>query len=127
MPRKKVDERIRALIENGVRTKTRSFLVIVGDRGKDQVVNLHYILSKTQVKARPSVLWCYNKELGFSTCVQWAAVAPPGYLLLCSRSQQGSRPLITTHEHEGRAHTRRGNGGAPFPPTPTALPSALQK
>jgi tRNA(Met) C34 N-acetyltransferase TmcA len=43
--------------------------VLVGDRGKDQVVNLHYILSKAQVKARPSVLWCYNKELGFSTCV----------------------------------------------------------
>lgn len=25
------------------------------------------ILSKSQVKARPSVLWCYKKELGFST------------------------------------------------------------
>lgn len=35
--------------------------------GKDQVVNLHYILSRAQVKARPSVLWCYKKELGFST------------------------------------------------------------
>jgi N-acetyltransferase 10 len=65
--RKKVDERIRTLIENGVRSRTRSFLVIVGDHGKDQVVNLHYILSKAAVKARPSVLWCYNKELGFST------------------------------------------------------------
>ncbi len=30
-------------------------------------MNLHYILSRTQVKARPSVLWCYKKELGFST------------------------------------------------------------
>ena len=30
-------------------------------------MNLHYILSKTQVKARPTVLWCYKKELGFST------------------------------------------------------------
>lgn len=67
--RKKVDERIRTLIENGVRSRQRSFLVIVGDHGKDQVVNLHYILSKATVKARPPVLWCYNKELGFSTCV----------------------------------------------------------
>lgn len=25
------------------------------------------MLSKTQVKARPSVLWCYHKDLGFST------------------------------------------------------------
>lgn len=41
--------------------------VIVGDRGKDQVVNLHYMLSKAAVKARPSVLWCYKNELGFSS------------------------------------------------------------
>ena len=34
-----------------------------------QVVNLHYLLSKAAVRARPSVLWCYKKELGFSTCV----------------------------------------------------------
>lgn len=69
MPKKKVDPRVRTLIENGVQSRTRSFFVLVGDRGKDQVVNLHYILSKAQVKSRPSVLWCYNKELGFSTCV----------------------------------------------------------
>lgn len=68
-PRKKVDSRVRTLIENGVKTHTRSFFVLVGDRGKDQVANLHYILTKAQVKARPSVLWCYSKELGFSTCV----------------------------------------------------------
>eukprot|EP00596_Hydrurales_sp_CCMP1899_P009732 CAMPEP_0119043946 /NCGR_PEP_ID=MMETSP1177-20130426/27152_1 /TAXON_ID=2985 /ORGANISM="Ochromonas sp, Strain CCMP1899" /LENGTH=1122 /DNA_ID=CAMNT_0007013131 /DNA_START=32 /DNA_END=3400 /DNA_ORIENTATION=- len=41
--------------------------VLVGDHGKDQVENLHKILSKTRVKANPSVLWCYKKELGFST------------------------------------------------------------
>ena len=69
MQRKKVDERVRTLIENGVKTRTRSLFVLVGDRGKDQVANLHYILAMAQVKARPSVLWCYSKELGFSTCV----------------------------------------------------------
>ena len=31
-----------------------------------QVVNLHYMLTKTAVKARPSVLWCYKKELYMS-------------------------------------------------------------
>lgn len=67
MPKKKVDSRVRTLIENGIRTNTRSLVVIVGDRGKDQVVNLHYMQSKLQIKARPTVLWCYNKELGFST------------------------------------------------------------
>jgi N-acetyltransferase 10 len=69
MPRKKVDARVRTIIENGVKSRTRTLLVLVGDRGKDQVVNLHYILSKAQVKARPRVLWCYQKELGFSTSV----------------------------------------------------------
>lgn len=38
-----------------------------GDHGRDQVVNLHYMLSKASVKARPSVLWCYKKELGFTS------------------------------------------------------------
>ncbi|KJE95863.1 N-acetyltransferase 10 [Capsaspora owczarzaki ATCC 30864] len=65
--RKKIDARIRTLIENGVQTSHRSFFVIVGDHGRDQVVNLHYMLSKTVVKTRPSVLWCYKKELGFSS------------------------------------------------------------
>eukprot|EP00033_Pygsuia_biforma_P002496 GCRY01002766.1.p1 GENE.GCRY01002766.1~~GCRY01002766.1.p1 ORF type:complete len:346 (-),score=55.94 GCRY01002766.1:4-921(-) len=65
--RKKVDSRVRTLIENGVKTKHRSFFVLVGDKGRDQVVNLHYMLSKAVVKSRPSVLWCYKKELGFSS------------------------------------------------------------
>ncbi len=86
MPRKKVDNRIRVLIENGVARRQRTMFVIVGDKGRDQVgtlgkwgnrwalirspslqvVILHHMLSKAQVKARPSVLWCYKKELGFS-------------------------------------------------------------
>lgn len=31
------------------------------------MVILHHMLSKATVKARPSVLWCYKKELGFSS------------------------------------------------------------
>ena len=67
MVKKKVDSRVRTLVENGVSLGHRSFFVLVGDKGRDQVVNLHYMLSKAQVKARPSVLWCYKKELGFTT------------------------------------------------------------
>ncbi|KAJ6667103.1 hypothetical protein lerEdw1_017081 [Lerista edwardsae] len=67
MQRKKVDNRIRILIENGVAERHRSLFVIVGDHSKDQVVILHHMLSKASVKARPSVLWCYKKELGFSS------------------------------------------------------------
>lgn len=64
---KKVDNRIRLLVENGVQGKHRTLYVIVGDRAKDQVVILHHMLSKAQVKARPTVLWCYKKELGFTS------------------------------------------------------------
>jgi len=64
--RKKVDSRVRTLVENGVKTRTRSMFVIVGDRGRDQVVNLHYMINKISQK-KPSVLWCYKKELGFSS------------------------------------------------------------
>uniref|UniRef100_A0A8C1T222 RNA cytidine acetyltransferase n=1 Tax=Cyprinus carpio TaxID=7962 RepID=A0A8C1T222_CYPCA len=65
--RKKVDNRIRVQIENGVAEHHRSMFVIVGDRGRDQVVVLHHMLSKATVRARPSVLWCYKKELSFSS------------------------------------------------------------
>ena len=65
MVRKKVDERIRILLENGAKKNHRSLIVLFGDNAKDQVVNLRYMLSKTQVKAPPSVSWCYLKDLGF--------------------------------------------------------------
>jgi len=65
--RKKIDNRIRVLIENGVAQGKRSMFVVVGDKARDQVVFLHHMLSKATVKARPSVLWCYKKELGFSS------------------------------------------------------------
>ncbi|XP_077974705.1 RNA cytidine acetyltransferase-like [Styela clava] len=67
MVRKKIDNRIRVLVENGVALKHRTMFVIVGDKGRDQVVILHHMLTKAAVRARPSVLWCYKKELGFST------------------------------------------------------------
>lgn len=35
--KKKIDARIRTLIENGVALKHRSLFVLIGDRGKDQV------------------------------------------------------------------------------------------
>ena len=67
MVKKKVDARVRALIESCVATNHRSVFVLLGDKSRDQVVNLHYMLSRAQVKARPSVLWCYKKDLGFTT------------------------------------------------------------
>ena len=45
----------------------RTLFALVGDKGRDQVVILHHMLSKAAVKARPTVLWTYKKELGFSS------------------------------------------------------------
>ena len=68
MVRKRVDERIRTLIERGVATGQRSMFVLIGDYGKDQVPNLFHIMSRTSVqKTRSKVLWLYKKELGFSS------------------------------------------------------------
>ncbi|XP_066585777.1 RNA cytidine acetyltransferase [Prorops nasuta] len=67
MVRRKIDNRIRVLIENGVNLGHRTMFAVVGDKARDQVVLLHHMLSKSVVKARPSVLWCYKKELGFSS------------------------------------------------------------
>ncbi|KAI9811366.1 MAG: killer toxin resistant protein [Pycnora praestabilis] len=48
--------------------KKRSFIVVVGDRAKDVIVNLHYIMSSVDVKQNKSVLWAYkNKLLGFTS------------------------------------------------------------
>ncbi|KAI0243522.1 N-acetyltransferase 10 [Massospora cicadina] len=67
MGKKALDPRIVTLIKNNVQTRHRSMFVIVGDKGKDQVVNLHWLLSQTRVASRPTVLWCYKKDLGFTS------------------------------------------------------------
>jgi tRNA(Met) C34 N-acetyltransferase TmcA len=44
--------------------------VVVGDRSKDVIVHLHYIMSSMDVKQNKSVLWAYkNKLLGFTRYV----------------------------------------------------------
>ncbi|CCL99539.1 uncharacterized protein FIBRA_01557 [Fibroporia radiculosa] len=65
--RKQLDPRLPILINNNVKKNHRSFIVLVGDKGRDQIVNLHFLLSQARVSARPSVLWCYKKELGFTS------------------------------------------------------------
>ncbi|KJA27939.1 hypothetical protein HYPSUDRAFT_34173 [Hypholoma sublateritium FD-334 SS-4] len=65
--RKQLDPRIPILINNNVKQTHRSFIVLVGDKARDQIVNLHFLLSQARVSARPSVLWCYKKELGFTS------------------------------------------------------------
>lgn len=38
MVKKKIDNRIRVMIENGVKLGHRTMFVIVGDKGRDQVI-----------------------------------------------------------------------------------------
>ncbi|EPE10482.1 nucleolar atpase [Ophiostoma piceae UAMH 11346] len=74
MSRKAVDARIPTLIRNGVQSKKRSIFVVVGDRAKDVIVHLHYIMSSMDVASgasasstsaakNKSVLWAYKKKL----------------------------------------------------------------
>ena len=68
MPRKAIDSRIPALIRNGIQEKKRSFIVVVGDRAKEVIVHLHYIMSSFDIKQNKSVLWAYKKDLiGFTS------------------------------------------------------------
>lgn len=62
------DSRIPTLIRNGLQEKKRSFFVVVGDRSKDAIVHLYYIMSSMDVRQNKSVLWAYkNKLLGFTS------------------------------------------------------------
>lgn len=67
--KKKIDERIITLISNSAVSNQRSVFVIVGDRPKEQIPNLHYILcekANLEKIRKPEILWCYKKELDLS-------------------------------------------------------------
>ena len=86
-----MDARIRTLVENCVKLRQRGMLVLIGDKGREQVVNLHYMLSKAQVKARPTVLWCYKKDLYLSRCV-CACMGPGGGAWVMTTPSSTSSP-----------------------------------
>ncbi|SGY81905.1 BQ5605_C009g05533 [Microbotryum silenes-dioicae] len=78
--RKPLDTRIPTLIANSLQTSHRSFFLLLGDRAKAhaQIVNLHFLLGQSiaglanptdaqKKNPRPNVLWCYKKELGFTS------------------------------------------------------------
>jgi N-acetyltransferase 10 len=69
--RKKVDPRVRGLVEECARRNHRSFFVMIGDNAKNQLVNLNVMMSKinegNQLAQKAPILWCYKKELGFSS------------------------------------------------------------
>ena len=64
---KKLDSRINNVILESVKNGHRGLVVVVGERARDQIVIIHHLLTKASVSKRPSVLWCYKKDLGFTT------------------------------------------------------------
>ncbi|KAI3405975.2 NAT10 [Candida oxycetoniae] len=68
MGKKAIDARIPTLIRNGVQEKQRSFFIIVGDKARNQLPNLHYLMMSADLKMNKSVLWAYKKKLlGFTS------------------------------------------------------------
>lgn len=68
MGKKAIDSRIPTLIRNGVQEKQRSFFFIVGDKARNQLPNLHYLMMSADLKMNKSVLWAYKKKLlGFTS------------------------------------------------------------
>lgn len=68
MVKKAIDSRIPTLIRNGVQEKQRSFFFIVGDKSRNQLPNLHYLMMSADLKMNKSVLWAYKKKLlGFTS------------------------------------------------------------
>lgn len=68
MGKKAIDSRIPSLIRNGVQEKERSFFFIVGDKARNQLPNLHYLMMSADLKMNKSVLWAYKKKLlGFTS------------------------------------------------------------
>lgn len=68
MGKKAIDSRIPALIRNGVQEKQRSFFIIVGDKARNQIPNLHYLMMSADLKMNKLVMWAYKKKLlGFTS------------------------------------------------------------
>jgi len=65
--KQKVDNRIKTLIENGIKTGERTLMLIVGSKASEQVMNLYYMYTKAANKSKDNVLWCYKKDLAFSS------------------------------------------------------------
>ena len=66
MIRKKIDDKIQILLKNSITKNERSMFLIIGDKGRDQISNLHNFYSQLNPGKKLNILWCYKNELGFS-------------------------------------------------------------
>ena len=66
MIRKKIDDKIQILLKNTISKNERSMFLIIGDKGRDQISNLHNFYSQLNPGKKLNILWCYKNELNFS-------------------------------------------------------------
>lgn len=57
------------MIENSVKAEHRCIFLILGDRARDQIINIYNLWKtiKEPSGSKPNLLWCFKKELGFSS------------------------------------------------------------
>lgn len=67
MVKKKVDDRIKILIDDAARLKHRGLVMLVGDRAKDQIPNFHLMVSRANHSAKVNVLWCMKNDVDFGS------------------------------------------------------------
>ncbi|CCW69681.1 unnamed protein product [Phytomonas sp. Hart1] len=67
---RKVDDRLMSLLEYLPSRKHRGMILLVGDRAREQIVNLHLMVSRANHNAKVNVLWCMKKELEFGSTSQ---------------------------------------------------------
>ncbi|OHT07157.1 N-acetyltransferase 10 [Tritrichomonas foetus] len=64
---KLVAPELRLVLENGVKNNHRSLVVMVGQKCAQQIPTIYNILLKIQQSSTIDLLWCYQKNLEFST------------------------------------------------------------
>ncbi|TBU06459.1 helicase [Hamiltosporidium magnivora] len=57
------ENKIYSLINDGIKNNYRSVFVVLGSNCNEVSIKLHHILSKTRIGIKPSVLWCYKREM----------------------------------------------------------------
>lgn len=67
MVKRKVDDRIKTLIDDVAHHQHRGLILLVGDRAKDQIVNLHLMISRANHNAKVNVLWCMREDPDFGS------------------------------------------------------------
>src|SRR5258706_12753212 len=92
--RKQLDPRLRILIENNVKTNHRSFIVLVGDRGRDRVCQIFFIGTAT---TKIGLTYGTDRFLGYTTYYRMLATGSRHDARFCGVTR---RSLVS----QGRYH-----------------------